>query len=109
MAKRKPPKFFCEHCGEQVLRNAKVCPHCGSFFVNVRCPSCKFVGVERDFVNGCPKCGYAIKSNSKTKKTSELSSFDPAKTKSYDDEKLPTWIYVLVVFLFLFFLALVIL
>lgn len=107
MAQKKPPKFFCEHCGEQVPRNAKVCPHCGSFFVNVRCPSCEFVGVERDFVNGCPKCGYAIKPHA-AKKTGGRSSFRQQKTKSYDDEKLPTWVYILVGLLLLFFFALVI-
>jgi len=54
----KPSRFYCENCGGQVRANAKVCPHCGRFFSDVRCPSCGFTGDSKLFVFGCPSCGY---------------------------------------------------
>ena len=55
----KRSKFFCENCHQEVKPSAKICPHCGRFFTAVRCPSCAHVGESRDFIQGCPKCGYA--------------------------------------------------
>ncbi len=59
----KKPKYFCEHCGAEVGRNARVCPRCGRFFSSVKCPKCGFVGVADDFLSGCPSCGYAEAAN----------------------------------------------
>ncbi|MDR2370191.1 MAG: zinc ribbon domain-containing protein [Treponema sp.] len=53
------PRFFCEHCGAEVARNAKACPRCGRFFASVRCPACGFAGAEALFKGGCPVCGYS--------------------------------------------------
>ena len=55
----KRSKFYCENCHKEVRPTAKVCPYCGRFFTAVRCPSCAYVGEARDFVRGCPSCGYA--------------------------------------------------
>jgi hypothetical protein len=55
---RKPSRFYCENCGGEVRANAKVCPHCGRFFSDVRCPACGFTGDSKLFVYGCPSCGY---------------------------------------------------
>lgn len=55
----KRSRFFCENCHHEVRPTAKVCPHCGRFFEAVRCPVCSYVGESRDFVRGCPNCGYA--------------------------------------------------
>ena len=51
-------RFFCENCGEEVKPSAKVCPKCGAFFTNVRCPRCNFTGKAHEFSRGCPVCGY---------------------------------------------------
>ena len=51
-------RFFCENCGEEVKPTAKVCPKCGAFFTNVRCPRCSFTGKAHEFSMGCPVCGY---------------------------------------------------
>lgn len=92
----KPPKFFCEHCGNEVKRSTKVCPYCGSFFVNVRCPVCGFVGNERSFVAGCPNCGYAFKQGADSAVPSESPPPCQSGAKTADSEKLPAWVYVLV-------------
>lgn len=55
----KRSRFFCENCHHEVRPNARVCPNCGRFFEAVRCPACSYVGEGRDFVHGCPNCGYA--------------------------------------------------
>jgi Primosomal protein N'' (replication factor Y) - superfamily II helicase len=59
----KEPRFYCEHCGVEVRRNAKVCPHCGHFFSSVKCPKCGYSGGPDDFDFGCPSCGYAVTAN----------------------------------------------
>jgi len=61
MAKR--PRFFCESCGSEVAKNARICPHCGRFFSSVKCPKCGHVGKADDFASGCPVCGYALSAN----------------------------------------------
>jgi hypothetical protein len=53
------PRFFCEHCGAEVPRDAKNCPRCGRYFLSVKCPACGFVGAEGLFGDGCPVCGYS--------------------------------------------------
>jgi len=52
------PRFFCEHCKQEVSARDKVCPHCGRFFSEVRCPRCGFTGEGKLFYDGCPNCGY---------------------------------------------------
>lgn len=52
------PKFYCENCKNEVSSHAKVCPHCGRFFSEVRCPRCGFTGEGKLFFDGCPNCGY---------------------------------------------------
>jgi len=54
-----PVKFFCEFCGSQVRAADRICPHCGSFFSQVRCPACGFQGENKLFLKGCPVCGFA--------------------------------------------------
>jgi hypothetical protein len=59
----KEPRFFCEHCGAEVRRDARVCPRCGHFFSSVKCPKCGYSGKPDDFIGGCPSCGYALAAN----------------------------------------------
>ncbi len=55
----KKPKYYCEHCGTEVRKDARICPKCGRFFSSVKCPRCGYVGEADDFAAGCPVCGYA--------------------------------------------------
>lgn len=59
MAGKPPVKYFCEFCGSLVRSGDKICPHCGSFFSQVRCPACQFQGESHLFRDGCPVCGFA--------------------------------------------------
>jgi hypothetical protein len=59
----KVPHFFCEYCGAEVRRDARLCPRCGRFFSSVKCPKCGFVGTADAFDSGCPDCGYAVAAN----------------------------------------------
>jgi len=59
----KRPRYFCEHCGLEVRKNAKICPRCGRFFSSVKCPRCGYTGQAEDFESGCPVCGYAEAAN----------------------------------------------
>jgi len=81
----KQPKYFCEHCGSEVGRKAKVCPHCGRFFSSVKCPHCGHVGVADDFLGGCPGCGYAEGMNGNP---------EPWKTAPPPVEPLPLWTWI---------------
>ena len=87
----KPAKFFCENCGAEVPREAKMCRHCGRFFSSVRCPQCGTTGSPAKFASGCPNCGYAVSSISKShvKKNAK-------RRKNSIDESLPWWIYFFV-------------
>jgi hypothetical protein len=51
-------RFFCDGCGTEVPRNTIRCPQCGRYFTAIQCPRCGFQGEERDFLSGCPSCGY---------------------------------------------------
>lgn len=51
-------KFYCEYCQGEVRPKDKLCPHCGRFFTDVKCPRCEYTGNVREFINGCPSCGY---------------------------------------------------
>ena len=105
----KEAKFFCESCGNEVPRNARVCPTCGKFFASVRCPQCGRTGTNDDFKTGCPDCGYAVnpdtmyggyippaKSNIKYKNNGNgRGAFGRSKTAAaYSDSSLPVWVYV---------------
>ncbi len=120
-------KFFCENCGAEVPRNAKVCRHCGRFFSSVRCPQCGKTGTPEQFKNGCPECGYTVENStkkqklSKEKKASVFSKFALKKAinsfnqtqktsakRTQSEDSLPAWIFVLMVgiiiaMIFLFF------
>ena len=63
--KSRTAKFFCENCGAEVARNAKLCRHCGRFFSSVRCPQCGKTGTPEEFSKGCPDCGYTVESSPK--------------------------------------------
>ena len=104
----KQAKFFCESCGAEVPQNSKVCMTCGKFFAAVRCPNCGNTGNTEDFINGCPKCGYAVGgknnkkgfNNIKNKKQNNISlgSFRNLNNKDKKSESaLPAWIYIFVI------------
>jgi hypothetical protein len=59
----KRPRYFCEHCGLEVRKDARICPRCGRFFSSVKCPRCDYSGQAEDFETGCPVCGYAEAAN----------------------------------------------
>jgi RNA polymerase subunit RPABC4/transcription elongation factor Spt4 len=59
----KKPRYYCENCGTEVRKDARVCPKCGRFFSSVKCPRCGYVGEADDFAAGCPVCGYADVAN----------------------------------------------
>jgi len=59
----KRPRYFCEHCGLEVRKDARLCPRCGRFFSSVKCPRCDYTGQAEDFEAGCPVCGYAEAAN----------------------------------------------
>ena len=94
--KEERPLFFCDNCGEPVSPGIPVCPHCGSEFSGVRCPSCGYSGSAGEFKNGCPSCGY----------------LNTAENRQASDEiRLPDWVFragiiflliVLAGFMFLF-------
>jgi hypothetical protein len=83
----KSPHYFCENCGAEVPKLAKVCPRCGRFFSSVKCPKCGFVGVPDDFDFGCPDCGYA-----------EAANAAPEPIKAYSELRearpVPWWAYL---------------
>jgi uncharacterized membrane protein YvbJ len=86
----KQPHFFCEYCGAEVRKDAKICPHCGRFFSSVKCPKCGHVGMPDDFSFGCPGCGYALPANpapEPMKRASALPQMAPP---------LPWWAFVAV-------------
>ena len=107
MKNSKEAKFFCESCGSDVPRKAKVCPVCGKFFASVRCPNCGRIGSTEEFKDGCPSCGYAMrpdgtyyfrkgfKGKEKSGKKSSFELFDIfGKKKNQGDSSLPAWIYI---------------
>lgn len=120
---QKSAKFFCENCGAEVPKDARMCRHCGRFFSSVRCPQCGTTGSTNKFSNGCPTCGYALgptkgKSSTSLKNISEkkagyfskralkneinkrYNSINGIETKG--DESLPFWMYIFI-FIALFF------
>ncbi|WP_147635104.1 zinc ribbon domain-containing protein [Treponema pectinovorum] len=118
--KSQKPKFFCENCGEEVPKDAKICKHCGRFFSSVKCPQCGASGNPDKFSNGCPVCGYSagMSSNTAKQKKSFFKNKRPTRNakkallsaideryesingftqKQYNaDESLPWWLYLLI-------------
>jgi len=82
MASPQPVKFFCEFCGSLVRPADKICPHCGSFFNQVRCPVCQFQGESKLFYKGCPVCGFAAGSAGDDGKAKAAKPRGPATIKS---------------------------
>jgi hypothetical protein len=56
-------RYFCEYCGNEVGRDARICPRCGRFFSSVKCPRCGHLGKAEDFALGCPECGCLVEAN----------------------------------------------
>lgn len=81
----KRPRYFCEHCGAEVGRDASVCPKCGRFFSSVKCPRCGFSGEPFLFRAGCPSCGYSAPVSG---------SSPPAGRRGAAAGPLPVWMYV---------------
>lgn len=101
--KTEEPTFFCETCGHQVGAYEDECPHCGMPFYGVRCPQCGFNGKARQFVNGCPRCGYkAAPSDSyEIMNADELEAKQSARaTGTTSSEASSLWLLLLVVLLF---------
>jgi hypothetical protein len=81
----KRPRYFCEFCGLEVRKNAKICPRCGRFFSSVKCPRCGYSGRTEDFDSGCPVCGYADVANAAP---------EPTRPPPVEAPPLPVWAYV---------------
>lgn len=81
----KRPRYFCEHCGAEVRKDAKVCPRCGRFFSSVKCPKCGYAGRVEDFREGCPSCGYAEPGNAAP---------EPFRAAPQGAPPLPAWAYL---------------
>jgi RNA polymerase subunit RPABC4/transcription elongation factor Spt4 len=81
----KRPRYFCEHCGAEVRKDAALCPRCGRFFSSVKCPRCGYVGEADDFERGCPVCGYAETANS---------SPEPIKSLPVEAPPIPWWAFL---------------
>lgn len=124
MAIMNPVKFFCEFCGSQVRAADRICPHCGSFFSQVRCPACGFQGENKLFSKGCPVCGFAtsaqLKRSGGSKAHGGQASAKPAATArgavarppaAKVKEPIPGWVlpFLLVLFLGVIALAVVVL
>ncbi|MFW5743187.1 MAG: zinc ribbon domain-containing protein [Spirochaetota bacterium] len=91
----KRSRFFCENCHHEVRPNAKVCPHCGRFFEAVRCPMCSYVGESRDFVHGCPNCGYAGGATGRNDGFEQVDYTPPARPGR--KERTPAWVWPLAI------------
>jgi len=87
------PRFFCEHCGAEVKRNADRCSACGKFFSSVRCPKCGFVGAEDLFSDGCPVCGYSAG----RRNGPDRGGAAPGGAARQSAGGLPLWVYLLTI------------
>ena len=79
------PHYFCERCGAEVGKDAKICPHCGRYFSSVKCPRCGHVGKADDFDRGCPSCGSFEAANPAP---------DPIRPLPVAASPLPWWAFV---------------
>jgi len=93
----KKPRYYCERCGAEVRKDARVCPRCGRFFSSVKCPRCGYVGEADDFAAGCPVCGYADAANPSPEPIKQLAPALPPP---------PWWAYPLVAAVILALVAL---
>lgn len=80
-------RYYCEHCGREVRRDAVVCPYCGRFFTSVKCPKCGYSGRVEEFRRGCPVCGSTDALNPAP---------EPFKPPPQAVGPLPLWVYVAV-------------
>jgi hypothetical protein len=65
--------YLCGKCGQEVDKEAAICPFCGAGLGDIRCPFCNFRGSVADFrLDTCPRCGRKkdtqVKQQSKNKK-----------------------------------------
>ena len=97
----KEARFFCENCNKEVENNARFCKYCGKFFVSVRCPECGKVGNHNDFVNGCPRCGYAQKQKNELREQIILRRYKRERRLS---DALPSWIYIFIILILIGFI-----
>jgi uncharacterized membrane protein YvbJ len=88
------PKYFCENCGAEVKRDAKICPECGRFFASVKCPQCGHIGQPEEFGEGCPVCGYSDPSKAQSVKIVQKQEVTVAE-KGAESQSLPFWTYLL--------------
>jgi predicted amidophosphoribosyltransferase len=107
-------KYYCEFCGSLVRLGDRICPHCGSFFSQVRCPVCSFEGESHLFRQGCPSCGFASKDQPEAKPTARPAAkakaaaprpgLEPAYTVRPPAPKrqggMPAWVLAVLVLLF---------
>jgi len=98
---KKKPRFFCDHCGQEVSRDVKSCPNCGRYFASVRCPSCTYSGPDEMFQGGCPMCGYSAPPPPKTPER----KFPKVKKKYNNSDPLPTWTYIVTIVILLAVIA----
>jgi hypothetical protein len=98
------PTFYCETCGHQVGAYEEACSHCGMPFYGVRCPQCGFNGKARQFVNGCPRCGYkAPPSDSYEMLEAEalaVNTAEKADSRGSSSDSSSMWLLLFVVLLF---------
>lgn len=91
----KQPRFFCENCKREVSVRDKVCPGCGKFFSDVRCPKCGFTGRGSLFQAGCPKCGY-LNPALQDIEILEPGTFEIQPAREPDRNSLPPWFFMAV-------------
>lgn len=102
----KKAAFFCANCQKPVPPGADSCPYCGLSFAGVRCPACGHQGSEKDFLEGCPACGYLSDKLKQTKTVTGSAGALSGKARKKRRPGLPGWfIRAATVLLFLLLLA----
>jgi len=92
-------RYFCEYCGAEVGKDARICPRCGRFFSSVKCPRCGHTGKVEDFSFGCPACGCALRPNDAP---------EPIKRAPVPASPVPTWAYLLALLVLVALVALLV-
>jgi uncharacterized membrane protein YvbJ len=99
-----PPLFYCDNCGAQVGQDEPACPRCGRKFASIRCPACGYSGEEKQFDDGCPKCGYQVIPGKGVHRNKGRGSRGHHGYVADKKEALPVWCYILTLaFFFLVF------